>query len=319
VTRALAADVPVATVDIAEDTYAIYERAGALVVLQTPTRVELSRDAAQLPPACEDVQTRLAPLETEVATCKADSSAGSCKTLGSLFDVVRFDSDTIGQTALAQGWLPGLTIASGADPAAITAAVEAAVGGNTATIRWVPMPKRAGVVTRVTTVIEPGGGSWASRLLGLVSFDDPGARYDANARAFVTRDHVLACGLLAGDVRLSWEQTAVAEAPASGTATLLDAETSWMLYQRLRGELAGSEPGTVDHAVRVGVAIGAALEAAGLADAQLQARVDFVLDVFFEADDLALRDLSEAVVRGIGSSGVSAVIELTVPWIGAVR
>lgn len=310
--HARAADPPVASFEIDGESFAAYGDAGGLWVVQSPIHVGLRRDEAQLPPGCDRLETKLAVLAPEIENCKTRGASGTCNAIRSLIDAARSEPDTIGQTALAQGWY-----LEGSEPLAATAAIVAAAASSTRTdptrITVLRAPQRLGEPMRISLLIDPSGASWASQLVGLADFDDPGVAYDAAADGFVTRDRILACGILAGDVRVAWQQAATQD----GAASSFEPEQLWSIYKQLGLRLRDADGGTLAHAQRVGAAIGATLRGAGLADGALDRRIDFLLGALFEGDALEFRaSLSEREIELLARSSSSASGSLLLPWIG---
>jgi hypothetical protein len=305
---ARAADPPFASFQVNGESFAAYGDTRRLWVVSAPIQVELQRDESQLAPGCDRLESKLAVLAPEVENCKTRGPSASCNAVRMLIDNARSEPDTIGQTALAQAWRmqPG-------EPQAATAAIVAAAASATSIdpkqITVLRAPQRLGVPMQISLLIDPTGASWASQLFGLVDLDDPGVAYDPAGDVFVTRDRVVACGLLAGDARIVWEQAAMQDSP-------LEPVQLRAIYEQLGQHLRDTDSGTLAHARRVGAAIGEALRSAGLADGSLDRRIDFLLDALFEGDALEFRDsLSEPEVELLATSNATSG-GLLVPWIG---
>jgi hypothetical protein len=294
------------------ESFAAYGDARALWVVEAPIRVRLQRDESQLPPGCERLDGLLGALQSEIENCKPRIVSPSCDVLRMLIDVARSEPDTIGQSALAQTWH-----FEPIEPKAATTDVVAAAASATTIdpkhITLLRAPRPLGTPMQISLLIDPAGTSWASQLLGLVDFEGPGVAYDVTHDAFVTRDRALACGILAGDVQIVWEQAAAQVSPANA----FEPGRLWPIYRQLQQRLRGSESATLKHALRVGVAIGEALRGADLADGLLDRRIDFLLDALFEGDALEFRDsLSEQEIEGLAASTSTTNFERVVPWIG---
>jgi hypothetical protein len=313
--RALAADTPAVTFEVAGATYAAYTQGDAVFVVQTPIEAQLTRESSQPPPACDALGTRLGSIASEIADCQLAPNGGSCDAIRMLIAQVRSDPDTLGVSALEQRWRPTPSAATPPTAAQRAEVVQTAAdrtGVDRARIQLIAAPESVGSPTHVSTLIKPSGESWASKLLGFVDFDQPGVAYSASDGAFVTNDNVLACGLLANDVRVVWEQTA----SASAAAQLFEPQQLWTIYQTLRGKLSDAGSSKIDQASKVGAAVGGALKDAGLVDANLDSRIDFLLDNLFAGDALTFRSaLSEPEVRTLATKGA---FQHSVPWIGSV-
>jgi len=169
--------------------------------------------------------------------------------------------------------------------------------------------------------VNPAGTSWASKLGPFIDVakgkgGGPGVTYDARNQWFVTKDHVLACGLLAGDVRIDWRQNATAQVPTAGPG-LFAAADLWKIYQALGGVPAETDP--VRRAIAVGSRVGAALAQHGFTGSDLKTRIDFVMDTFFDDDTLAFEGgLAQAEVERRSTISFDRPVDVFIAWRGAV-
>jgi hypothetical protein len=294
---ALAADPATETVSVGGSSYSAYVDDGEAWVVQSPAPATLTRDASRRGPACDIVDENLAPLAAYVDSCKiADASPTTCAYVRSLIDLVRFDPGTIGVSELEQHWSHSPQASRPANTNAVLTAVRQATGLAASAIHFVADPVPLDAAQGGEPLVAPTGRSWASKLLGLVDLA-PGLSYENGV--WVTRDHVLACGLSAGDVRLIWDQPA----ELATTAPLLTDAEFWQVYQALAAtDFAALDAALHDRKLVAGSAIGRAL--AGLTDgAHFAAAAALVLESFFDPNTSELHDqLSEADVVALLSS-----------------
>jgi hypothetical protein len=312
-TRAHAQD---ATVVVDGTTYTAYVRGGEAAVVTGPLSASLTRDGSRRVPGCADVERNLARLAAEIEGCRKLTQASNlCGYVRTLVDHVRFVPSTIGVNELEQRWTVTPRPSTPSDVSAVVAAAARATKLQPSAVRYLENPQPVTGIAELEVVVTPNGKSWASKLLGLVDWNEK-PPVTANDGSVITRDHVLACGLQAGEVSLMWEQmTSLTHWPV-----LLTEDQSWALYQEL-AESASVQSST-DNELRelqVGAAIGRALSELMIApndDAMFDATVRLAFAAFFDLGTLEFaQGLSEAEVRMLVHS---AAFEYPMPWSGNV-
>jgi len=321
-TAALASDSPQRIVEVQGREYAAFVKQGVALALPSLAQATLVRDSGQLPPGCQALDDMLMPWAGEIELCKDPANAGTraCKSTREVINLARFDLGTIGQTALPQGWAVEPSRPTGGPSADdIRRAVATAVGVNVDATFYKDVVPTSGSPSTISIVVKPDGASWASKVLGVVDLsqrqDGPAVTYVSSNRKFVTKDHIVACGILAGDVRVAWRQNGAATVPATAPGPFSAADL-WRIYQALSalGETAEEDP--IRRAVAVGARIGAALQKNNLADAaQLEPRVRFLLNAFFRGDALDFEaGLSRTEVERRASGTIELAFEPDLNW-----
>ena len=311
VTAALASDTPTASITVDGTSYGVYVRAGAATVVEAPARATLVRDSSHRNPACQDVERNLSRLTAQIESCKPPNDASDiCVFVRTLVDQVRFDPGTIGSSELEQHWNVNPRVSTPRNREAVVAAAASATGLAPSAVRFVAQAQTVAGPTSGRVIVAASGRSWASKLLGLVEFAAP--TLTASGR-WITRDHVLACGIQAGDVSIAWDQRA---SLASSDAVLTEDEL-WSVYQQLQSGTFPGAMGTVSQqTLGIGAAIGKALGTLAVAQdsARFAAAIDLVFSAFFDASTLAFADhLSEAEVRAIVHA---TALEYNLAWLG---
>lgn len=301
-----------ATFELDGTSYATYFRAGEAAVVTTPLSASLTRDASHRVPGCTDVERNLSRLKAEIETCKKlKQPSDACVFVRSLVDHVRFIASTIGVNELEQRWTVDPRATTPRDVKAVVAAAARATRLPLSAVRYLDNPQAVGRVDQLQVVVAPNGKSWASKLLGLVDLNEmpPAVSEDGS---LITRDHVLACGLQAGDVSLVWKQeTSLARYP-----TLLTQDQSVAVYQALAASPSvQNSNGAERRELQIGGAIGRALSALKIGqddDAKFDATVRLAFAAFFDPGTLSFADgLSDAEVRAL-INGVA--FEYVLPW-----
>jgi hypothetical protein len=321
---AVAADSPQQTVTVQGREFAVFVRQGAAIAIPAQASAGLVRDIIPNPPACDTVQTVMAPYTGHIALCKNSGNPNGthCRQLRDMANYARFNPGVIGRTQLDQYWdiTPSAPV-GGPSADDIRAAVAAAAGValDAATYRDSVSPN--GTATSMTLVVAPNSTSWASKLHGVGTIDlqvgkdgVAGVVYNVDGQ-FVTNDHVLACGLLAGDVKIQWRQPSTATVQLRGDGPFTPSDL-WRVYQALSSLPVSDEQDPIRRATEVGARIGVALQSTGLAaGAQLDARVSFVLNGFFRGDALQFEaGLSRRDVEERATGLVEVTIAPDVPW-----
>jgi hypothetical protein len=324
-TTALAADDPQTTVVVQGKPFVVFVKQGVALTVPAVAQTELARDPFFLPPDCETMNIVLAPSRNRIEQCKQPSQANTpaCVQLrNTINNMVRFaPGDTT--TNLLQEWAIESTPPVGGPTAAqIRTAVAQAVGMSQEAVYYqhALRPRTPSQPAQISIAIAASGTSWASKLSGFVDVaigqnGAPAVTWDSGAGQFVTRDHVLACGIAAGDVKLSWQQPTVTYVEATLPGPF-SASQIWDVYQTLDAGAAPADEDPIRRATQVGARIGVALEKHDLASqAQLSARTQFLVNGFYRGDALEFEaDLARDEVESRAVGRADLEFELGMSW-----
>jgi hypothetical protein len=314
-TTAFASDVPTHTLTVDGVGYAVFVHAGEAAVVETPALATLTRDGGRRGPACQDVDRNLSQLASQIESCKTLADVSDvCVFVRQLVDQVRFDPGTIGSSELEQQWAIATRASSPRKPDSVINAAASAASLPASAVVFVAQPSPVGPLAGPRLLVKPNGRSWASKLLGFIDLGDPAPTISATGR-WVTRDHVLACGLQSGDVSIVWDQTA---SLSTGDA-LFSEDEIWATYQELQGSEFPNAGGTSsERALGVGAVIGKAIGQLPVAQdsTRFAAALALVFGAFFDPGTLEFaNDLAEQDVRALVHG---AALEYSLPWLGNV-
>jgi hypothetical protein len=319
---ALAADQPSTIVEVQGEQFAAFVKQGVTLAVPTPAQSTLVRDSAQLPPDCEQLDAVLTGSESDIERCKIPGNANSrmCRELRNLVTLLRFDQGTIGHTALNQGWsVEPASPVGGPSADDVRRGVAIALGVGLDTVQYRPTVTPTGAPTGFSVEVTAGGTSWASQLDGFVDLNvgengAPAVTYHAPNRRFVTKDHVVACGLYSGEAQIVWNQSAAATAQATLPGPFSAADL-YRVYTTIAGSGPFVETDPVRHAIEVGARVGAAIQKHNLAGDRFDEKVRFVVNAFFRGEGMPFEaGLSRTEVERRAVGTVDVAFDIASPW-----
>jgi hypothetical protein len=291
------------------DTYVAVEDSGSAAVLADPARAELALPAGAAGPDCTNVNRTLGAFARTAAVCKAGSTSPTCNILKDLIDRVRVDQGPVGQRRLAQAWrvVPKTAVIS--NGTAVREAAELATGAER--IQLVTTPQPTGVGHDARASIKEGGTSWASMVSGWIDLSTPGFTFDEATGNWITRDNLLACGIVAGEVEMQWEQP-IELSPQGSPLSAADLVRVYAKLQTAEPLAAGT---ALQQTFSLGAEVGVALQSIGVVPTAAQAAGRFVFAHLY-SPTLTLLPLTEAELRALAALNV---VRPEISWIAAIR
>ena len=324
-TAALAADTPQAVVDVQGKSFAVFVKQGVALAVPAVSQTVLARDPFFLPPDCETMEIVLAPSRNRIEQCKLPSqtNTASCVQLrNTINNLIRFAPGDFATNLLQEWAIESSAPVGGPTAAEIRAAVASAVQVSQDVVYYQHnlRPRTPSQPAQISLAVSASGTSWASKLRGFIDVSigqsgAPAVTWDNGAGQLVTQDHVLACGIAAGDVKLSWQQPTVTVVEATLPGPFSTSQL-WDVYQTLDAGDAPTDEDPIRRAIQVGARIGIALKTHNLAGgALLSARTQFLANAFFRGDALELEanlPRDEVERRAVGRADLD--FELGMSW-----
>ena len=305
---------PDAELTVEGQRYGVYSVPDGVVAAPLPLHAELRRNPTVAAPACAQLDSALSNYQDSIEFCKTHPES-SCSTLNDLLATLRVDRGEIGRNSLRQGWA--------------IAPVALSVGNNVRSrvaelmrlepdaVQLASAVEPVGSPESGQVLINPAGSSWASRLLGLPGASDATLTFDEATRQWLTEDQILACGMLAGDVRVTWVHSTrvIADGPAAAPS-FFDAEQWAQLRSAMVAAAAPGASSVQERVLRIGLALAETLVTFKVDDAELEAAARNALEgLFADRELLKLRDLEEILATSEARSD-SATLRLS--WVGSV-
>lgn len=302
--RAVADEPERVLVEVDGREFSAFVREGGAVAIATPRPVRLIRDPQQTPPQCDALNQKLASYRVWIEDCKRAGAnpPAACQSIRNIVRQARTDPGLFNAPNLRQGWriepLADLTLPS---EEAVAAQVTSATGLPSGSVSLAREAAARGSLRSIGLYVAPNGSSWASTLRGFADVSPEAITQRADVGRLVSEDHVLACGILQGEVHPFWEQDAQITTAGAASAPSLTAAQLYQVYQALvtAGPVRETEPAR--RLVQLGVRIGTALSALGLASSDVESRARLVVELLFEGDELLLRGglTREAIAAGL--------------------